>query len=211
MKKMLCTGILAVLITAVTWAAQEESKVENFQKDWQAVPSNAAWKTVSATEVHFTAPLANGETKNSDLLFTRAVEQSGVMQYEWSLKWPDLSHSSVFYFFSADQANKDAYAIWLWQTTDGATGKKTNMLNVDKITAGKLVPLRYVPIELTADAWIKMRVKFDPGTGNFTVWRNAEEVTKCTDSEPFKKGGYIALGTDASPSAYKDMIIQKLP
>jgi len=211
MKKILCTGVLVFLITAVTWAAQEASKVENFQKDWKAVPSSEAWETISATEVHFECPLFGGETKNTELLFTRAVEQSGVTQYEWSLKWPDLSHGSVFYFFSKDQANKDAYAIWLWQTTDKVTGKKKNILNVDKITAGKLVPLYHVPIELTVDAWIKMRVKFDPGTGNFTVWRNEEEVVKCTDSKPFKNGRYVGLGTDASPSAYKDMIIRKLP
>jgi len=211
MKKILCAGVLAVLITTVTWAVQEEGKVENFQKDWKAVPNSVYWKAVSTTEVHFAYPPTSGKTKKTESIFTRAMEQSGAMQYEWSLKWPDLSHSSVFYFFSKDQANRNSYAIWLWQKTDKDTGKKENILNVDKITAGKLVPVHYLPIELTVDLWIKMRVKFDPNTGNFTVWRNEEEVVKCTDSKPFKNGSFIGLGTDASPSAYKDMIIRKLP
>lgn len=88
---------------------------------------------------------------------------------------------------------------------------KENILNVDKITAGKLTPLHHVPMELTTNAWIRIRVKFDPGTGNFTVWRNEEEVVTCTDAKPFKNGSYVGMGTDASPSAYKDMIIRKLP
>ena len=209
--KLLFTGLLGALLVNAGQTPPAEGPWENFQKDWKAAPSSSAWKVRGESEVQFTHPVSHAKTKASEPVFARAVEQAGVMQYEWSLKQADFKQGCVFYLFSTDPSARDAYAIWLWLATDKASGEKQTRLNVDKIVNHKLTPLKFFPITLKSDDWNSMRVKFDAVKGTFIVWCNGEEVAQCTDPKPFAKGSCVALGSSAASATFKEVRIQKGP
>lgn len=212
MKQMLLlTGLLGALLVQAGPTPPAAGEWENFQKDWKAVPAGSAWKISGDTEVQLSHPLTHAKTKASEPVFARAVEQAGVMQYDWSLKQADFKQGCVFYLFSTDPSARNAYAIWLWLATDKASGEKQTRLNVDKIVNHKLTPIKFFPITLKHDDWNSMRVKFDSVKGAFTVWCNGEEVAQCTDPKPFAKGSYVALGSSASSAIFKEVRIQKSP
>ena len=176
MKWLCCLWLLGAFIAQAAENNPPASPPENFQKEWRAVPNRSAWKIVKATEVEFTHPAGHSKSKSSDPVFARALEQAGTMQYDWSVKQADFKHGCVFYFFSSDAAARDSYALWLWQSTDKASGEKQNRLNVDKITNHKLVPIKSIMLDLNEGDWNTVTIRFESVKGNFTVTCNDMEV-----------------------------------
>jgi hypothetical protein len=211
MKQICCLCVLGATLIASGQINPAPLSTENFQKDWHTVPNRTAWKAISETEVQFTHPLGHTKSKTSAPFFARALEQAGMMQYAWSVKQADFQHGCAFYFFSSDATARDAYALWLWQSTDKATDKKLNRLNVDKITSHKLVPIKSIVLDLNEDEWNNMMIRFESAKGNFTVICNGAEVMQCSDSKPFTKGSFVALESTAATATFKDMHIQRLP
>jgi len=208
---------LAVVASAGALAAQapeagegEKANYENFQKDWKPMSNHGQWKIAGPHEVRQLVAAAKSKANPGNTGIGRLIEQAGTMEYEWSLNMADLSKGCGFYIFGTDLEKEErgnAYLIWLTSGKDPKGGS----VAVAKIVDNKFPKdIKKFPAKVEAGKWQTLRVRYDSGTGEFTLWLNAQSVGTATDPTPYKTGSCVSLTTCMTQGAYKNVIIKKV-
>ena len=190
-----------------TAEAEAPSGVTEDFTAWKAMPDHGKWTVVSENEVK---QAGSDKDKNSgNTGFTRMVEQSGAMEYAWSVKMDTLKNGCGFYIFATDpDKGERGNAYILWYGNNGAP--KVNF-SVLKVVDNKFPStVAAFPADAAAGKYNELRCRYDSDKGEFILSCNGKEVGKCTDKQPYKKGTCVSLTTCLTQGEFKDMTITKL-
>ena len=186
--------------------AAAQGPVENLRKDWKAMPGHGKWTAVSDTEVQQSMDdIKDKNTGNTG--FNRAIEQSGVMEYAWSLKAASLTHGCGFFVMATDgdkDERGDAYLLCITSTPKTTFG-------IMKVT-GNQPPVEQAkfPVKVTPGKFIDLKARYDSATGQWTLSCNGKEAGKWKDPQPYKQGGFVSFTTCLTKANIKGVSITKV-
>jgi hypothetical protein len=135
------------------------------------------------------------------------LEQSGTMEYEWTVLMAQLDSGCGLYLFATEAMKEErgnGYEMWLGGKTD-VTFALTKIIN-----NGAPKELAKFPTDAKAGKAVTLKVRYDSDQGQFTLWCNGAQLGEYKDPEPYKKGSCVSLTTCMTVGAFKDMKITRV-
>lgn len=181
-------------------------KIENLRQGWSAMPAHGKWTLISDTEVRQTVDDVR-EMYAANTGFGRAVEQSGVVEYAWSLNADSLKHGCGFYVMATDGEKEErgnGYLLWLTQTP-------SNSLAIMKMT-GNRPPVEQAKFPVTASEkkFNDLRARYDSAKGEWSLACNGKVAGRWKDPQPYKQGRFVSFTTCLTKASIKNVSITRL-
>ena len=182
------------------------NRVENLAKNWNAMTTHGKWVVIGDTEVQQTVDeiqvMYAGNTG-----FGRAIDQSGVMEYAWSINPASLKHGCGFFVMATDgdkEERGNGYLLWLTKTP-------TASFAIMKMT-GNQPPVEQVkfPVVAFEGAFNELKARYDTGKGDWTLTCNGKVAGKWKDPQPNRKGGFVSFTTCFTKAVIKNVSITKV-
>lgn len=168
------------------------------------------WTAASGTWSATGGNLYQSDAANSNTNLYASVQQTSgsVYMYEWRAKVVGSNgnrrHGLHLFCDDPTQTNRgNNYLIW-FRDGDGLDYLEfyhnvNNVLNQEKVTV--------IPIE--GDVWYSYRVVYNPGTGQFWVYRNDLLLDTWTDPTPITSGVAVSLRNGNCQIYYDDVKVYK--